>query len=201
MFMPIDKPYLLDLPDEWVGERIVLRRWRDEDAQPLYDAIMVSKEHIARWLPWPRFYHSLDDAYQFIRGNSGHWSIHKHIGTGMWRREDGALLGSVGVTVHDWAVPSFEVGYWIGQMHEGHGYISEGVRLMLRFLFEELHAERVAIRCDARNARSKAVPERLGFVFEGCTRHDNVATDGTIRDTLVFALIPEEYERARAAWG
>ncbi len=194
--MSIDKPYLLDLPDEWAGERVVLRRWRDQDTQPLYDAIMASKEHIAQWLPWPRFYHSIDDARQFIRSNSGHWSIHKHIGTGIWRREDGVLLGSVGVTVRSWEVPAFELGYWIGQMHEGRGYVSEAVRVMTRFLFEELHAQRVAIFCDARNARSKAVPERLGFVFEGCLRHDNLATDGSLRDTLIYAMIPEDFERA-----
>jgi RimJ/RimL family protein N-acetyltransferase len=198
--MGIEKPYLLDLPEEWAGERIVLRRWRDEDAQPLYEAIMASKEHIAQWLPWPQYYHSIEDAYQFIRSNSGHWSTLKHIGTGIWRRADGALLGSVGVTVHDWTVPSFEIGYWIGQAHEGHGYISEGVRVMTRHLFEELHAERMAIRCDARNVRSKAVPERLGFVFEGCLRHDLLGTDGSIRDTLIYAMVPEDYERVRATW-
>lgn len=198
--MGIDKPYLLNVPEEWTGERIVLRQWRDADAQTLYDAIMASKDHIARWLPWPQYYHSIEDAWQFIRGNSGHWSLHKHIGTGIWRREDGALLGSVGVTVHDWTVPSFELGYWIGRMHEGRGYISEGVRLLTRYLFEELHAARVAIRCDARNVRSKAVPERLGFVCEGCLRHDSLGTDGSIRDTLIYAMIPEDYERARATW-
>jgi RimJ/RimL family protein N-acetyltransferase len=198
--MPIEKPYLLDLPDEWPGERIILRRWRDADVQPLYDAIMASKEHIGRWLPWPQSYHSIDDAYQFIRGNSGHWSIHKHIGTGIWRREDSALLGSVGVSVRDWAVPAFELGYWLGQAHEGKGYVSESVRVMTRFLFEELHAERVMIRCDARNIRSKAIPERLGFTFEGCLRRDSRGTDGEIRDTLVYAMIPDEYQRIRATW-
>jgi RimJ/RimL family protein N-acetyltransferase len=199
--MGIDKPYLLDIPDEWPGERIVVRCWRDDDAQTLYDAVVASKEYIARWLPWPRFYQSMDAAYQFIRGQSGHWSLHHHIGTGIWRREDGALLGSIGITVRDWQVPSFEIGYWLGQMHEGHGYVSEAVRIMTRYLFEELHAERVAILCDARNARSKAVPERLGFVFEGCNRRDSLGTHGEIRDTLTYAMIPEDYARARATWG
>jgi RimJ/RimL family protein N-acetyltransferase len=199
--MPIDKPFLLDLPEEWVGDRIILRRWQDADAQPLYDAIMASKAHLARWMPWAQQYQSIADAYQFIRGHSGHWSFRKLIDTGMFRRDGGALLGSVGVTVHAWDVPSFEIGYWIGQTHEGNGYISEGVRLMVRYLFAELHAERVAIRCDARNLRSKAVPERLGFVFEGCTRHDSLGTDGSIRDTLIYAMIPQDYARARNAWG
>jgi RimJ/RimL family protein N-acetyltransferase len=198
--MGIGKPYLLDLPEEWIGERIVLRRWRDEDAQALYDAIISSREHIARWMPWPASYHTVDDARKFIRGNSGHWSLHTHIGTGIWSRDDGTLLGSLGITVHDWQIPSFELGYWIAARHEGHGHISEAVRIMARYLFDELHAERVMIRCDARNTRSKAVPERLGFVFEGCHRHDSTGIDGTIRDTLVFAMIPDDYERARTQW-
>jgi RimJ/RimL family protein N-acetyltransferase len=198
--MPIDKPYLLDPPAEWKGERVILRRWQDADAQALYDAIIASREHIARWMPWPASYHSVDDARQFIRGNSGHWSLHTHIGTGIWRRDDGTLLGALGITVRDWQVPSFELGYWIAAMHEGHGYVTEAVRIMARYLFDELHAERVMIRCDARNTRSKAVPERLGFAFEGCHRHDSTGPDGTVRDTLVFAMIPDDYERARMQW-
>ena len=198
--MGIEQSILLDLPAEWRGERVVLRRWRDEHAEAFFTAIMASKEHIAQWLPWAAHYQAVDDARAFIRRNSGHWSLHMHIGLGIFHRTDEALLGSIGVSVRDWSVPSFELGYWIGRDVEGQGYISEAVRVMTRFVFEELHAERVTIRCDARNARSKVVPERLGFVFEGSLRHDSLATDGTIRDTLVYAMIPADYERARATW-
>jgi RimJ/RimL family protein N-acetyltransferase len=199
--VPIDKPFLLDLPEKWVGERVVLRRWRDADAQPIYETVMASQEHLAPWMPWAKQYQSVDDAYQFIRGQSGHWSFQKRIGTGIWRREDGALLGGLGVTVRHWGLPAFEIGYWIGQMYEGRGYMSESVRVMTTYLFEVLQAQRVAIRCDARNLRSKAVPERLGYTFEGSMRHYDLGTDGTIRDMLIYAMIPDDYARARAAWG
>jgi len=198
--MGIEQPIRLDLPAEWGGERVVLRLWPYEHAEALLAAIMASKEYIARWLPCAAHYQAVDDARAFIRRNSGHWSLHEHIGLGIFHRTDKALLGSVGVSVRDWAVPSFELGYWIGRDVEGQGYASEAVRVMSRFLFAELHAERVTIRCDARNVRSKSVPERLGFVFEGTLRHDSLATDGTIRDTLVYAMIPADYERAKVTW-
>lgn len=198
--MGIEQPILLDLPVEWTGQRVVLRRWRDEDAAALFATIVASKEHLARWFPWPMEHRDVDDTLAFIRRQSGHWSLRQHAALGIFRRAEGTLVGSLGVTVRDWSVPAFEFGYWIGREVEGRGYVSEAVRVMARFLFEVLRAERVVIRCDARNARSKAVPERLGFAFEGTLRRDSRAPDGTIRDTLVYAMVPADYERARAAW-
>ena len=198
--MGIERPILLDLPAEWAGARVLLRRWRDEDAAALFAAIVASREHLARWFPWPAEHRDADDTLAFIRRQGGHWSLRQHAGLGLFRRADGALLGSLGVTARDWAVPAFELGYWLGRDAEGRGYISEAVRVMARFLFEGLGAERVAIRCDARNARSRAVPERLGFPLEGTLRRDSRAPDGTVRDTLVYAMIAADYESTRATW-
>ena len=198
--MGIEQPILLDLPTEWAGERVVLRRWRDEDATALFAAIVASREHLARWFPWPAQHRDADDTLAFIRRQGGHWSLSQHAGLGIFRRADRALLGSLGVTARDWSVPAFELGYWIGREAEGRGYVGEAVRVMARFLFEGLRAERVVIRCDARNARSKAVPERLGFAFEGTLRRDSRAPDGTIRDTLVYAMVPADFERAMTTW-
>ena len=107
------------------------------------------------------------------------------------------MLGGSGFTVSSLAVPSFEIGYWLRQSAEGHGYMSEAVRLITTYLFDNLGAQRVMIRCDARNARSKAVAERLGFPFEGGTRHDEIGTDGTVRDSLIYAMIPDDFARVR----
>lgn len=194
------RPFLHDLPAEWVSPRLVLRRWRDADAQPLYDAIMESQERLRQWMAWADTYQSVDDAVEFIRRQSGHWALHDHIGMGIFRKADGIPLGSVGLHVHDLTVPAIELGYWIRTGAEGHGYVSEAVRRMTAFAFTEFGAQRLVIRCDARNVRSKAVAERLGFVFEGCHRRDSLGTDGAIRDTLVYAMIPEDFARAREMW-
>ncbi|MHB8645868.1 MAG: GNAT family N-acetyltransferase [Thermomicrobiales bacterium] len=198
--MPITRPFLHDLPSEWIGERIVVRRWRDEDAQPLFDAIIESRERLRQWMAWADTYHSVDDAVEFIRGQSGHWALHSHIGTGIFTKDEGTLLGSIGLHLHDLHVPVVELGYWIRTSAEGHGYISEAVRRMTAFAFEEFGVQRLVIRCDARNSRSKAVAERLGFLFEGCHRRDSIGTDGAIRDTLVYAMIPDDYARVRETW-
>jgi ribosomal-protein-serine acetyltransferase len=58
-----------------------------------------------------------------------------------------------------------------------------------------LEASRVEIRMDVRNTRSRAVPERLGFVYEGRLRRALPDVKARPRDVDVFALIHEDYER------
>jgi RimJ/RimL family protein N-acetyltransferase len=70
--------------------------------------------------------------------------------------------------------------------------MTEAVRLLTDFAFDHLAANRVMIRCDARNTRSAAVAQRLGFILEGRMRCDNVAPDGQLRDTLVFSLVRDD---------
>jgi RimJ/RimL family protein N-acetyltransferase len=56
-----------------------------------------------------------------------------------------------------------------------------------------LGANRVEIRCDAKNERSAAVARRGGFPLEGTLRNeDRCPMTNELRDTLVFAKISAE---------
>ncbi|MBF6590801.1 MAG: GNAT family N-acetyltransferase, partial [Ktedonobacterales bacterium] len=102
------------------------------------------------------------------------------------------FLGGLGLHPRGWETGFFEIGYWLRASAEGQGYMAEGVRLMTDYAFAHLGATRVQIRCDARNQRSAGLARRLGFVQEAHLRCQMRATDGTLRDTLVFALTPTD---------
>ena len=57
----------------------------------------------------------------------------------------------------------------------------------------------VEIRCDARNVASAAVARRLGYRHEKTRANDITATDGTLRDTMVWALFTTQYAASPAA--
>jgi RimJ/RimL family protein N-acetyltransferase len=46
-------------------------------------------------------------------------------------------------------------------------YITETVQGLTVFAFEHLQANRIEIRCEERNIRSRKIPERLDFQLEG----------------------------------
>jgi RimJ/RimL family protein N-acetyltransferase len=66
------------------------------------------------------------------------------------------------------------------------------VRLLTDYAFDNLKANRIEICCDELNARSAAIPKRLGFVLEERLRNDLATSDGRLRTTLVFSLTPED---------
>jgi RimJ/RimL family protein N-acetyltransferase len=120
------------------------------------------------------------------------WRDGLDLALGIWRREDGRYLGGTGLHNIDWSVPAFDVGYWIREGDEGKGYVTETVRLLVRWAFDELGAQRLGLTCDSANERSRRIPERMGFVLEGRLRNHARTESGGLRDTLVFSLIPSD---------
>lgn len=198
--MPHLRPILLDIPERFEGQRVLLRPLVDDDAGALYAAIKESREHLRPWMPWYDTHGTLNDTRDYIRTSRGNWILRTELGMGIFLRDSGALLGGTGLHVQSWDIPAFEIGYWIRKSAEGYGYVSESTRLLTTFGFEGLGAQRLVIRCDARNGRSAAVPQRLGYVLEGTLRRADLDPEGRPRDTMVFAMLREEYERARVGW-
>jgi RimJ/RimL family protein N-acetyltransferase len=180
---------LIPLFDELRGERVLVRPYREDDAEALREAVEESREHIRPWLPWAESHQTLEETRDWIIRGMAHWLLREGLPLSIWEIGTGRYLGGTGLHPRNWEIGYFEIGYWLRQSAEGHGYMQEAVRLLTDYAFEHLGAQRVEIRCDSRNRRSAAVAERLGFVREAHLRQCEHALDGSLRDTLVFALI------------
>lgn len=185
------RPVLLEVPDQLVGPRVILRPWRDDDAPALFGLVERSRAHLERWMAMPTTTRSVDDARASVRRLAARWILREDLVMAIFDRA-GALLGGVGLHPRDWSVPSFEIGYWIGAPFEGQGYVSEAVTLVTRLAFDVLRANRIYILCDAENYRSANVARRCLYTLEGTHRRDARAPDGSLRDTLCFSHIRED---------
>lgn len=183
---------LIPLFEELRGPQVIVRPYQLEDADKVFAAIEESREHIWPWLPWGDQHQTIEDTRDFILRTQAHWLLRDDMTVGFFEASSGRYLGGSGLHPHNWDVPAFEIGYWVRASAEGHGYVGETVRLLSDFAFVSLGAQRVMIRCDARNTRSAAVAERLGFVREGRLRNEARSADGEPRDTLVFSLTPDD---------
>ena len=65
--------------------------------------------------------------------------------------------------------------------------------LLLRYIFEEMELERVQLKTDNLNERSQNAVERLGAKFEGRLRSHMRRKDGSMRDTMMYSIILEEW--------
>lgn len=184
------KPILIDLPMPITTPRLILRPPQPGDGAELNRAIVESFEDLNKWMPWARERPSVEASEEHVRRASAKWILREDLLVLVFDRETGLLAGSTGLERINWNLPRFEIGYWVRKRFAGKGYITESTNALTRYAFQQLGAKRVEIRCDAKNARSLGVMNRLGFEYEGTLRRDNTHSNSTeLRDTLVYSRI------------
>jgi RimJ/RimL family protein N-acetyltransferase len=192
-------PILIDIPEELIGPRVLVRPYRPGDGPALWEAVEESREHIEPWLPWGPSHRCPDDSEALVRRANAKWHMREDLGMSVWDRSTGRYLGGTGLHRMNWDIPSFEIGYWLRKTAEGHGYITETVRLLIQLAFDTLHANRLYIHCAVDNVRSSAIPRRLGFLHEGRLRNHARNSRGELYDLDVYAMTPEDFVTLRQA--
>lgn len=102
------------------------------------------------------------------------------------------LIGTVTLFRLDRDHRRAEIGYMLGSAHWRKGLASEALRLVLRHAFDAMQLERVEADTDPRNASSRRMLERLGFVQEGTLRKRWFVNDEWC-DTAWYGLLREDF--------
>jgi len=113
-------------------------------------------------------------------------------------RATGQVIGS---TRFGNAVPMHrrvEIGWtWVGRAWQRSGANREAKYLMLRHAFECWGCLRVEFKTSALNQRSRNALLGIGAVEEGILRHHMINADGTLRDSVYFSILSEEWPAVR----
>jgi RimJ/RimL family protein N-acetyltransferase len=189
--LDMKRPILLDFPDSFETERLLIRSPLPGDGPELHAAIKESLNELTPWMPWPKKHRTVEDSEAGSRRARVAFLERSELRLHLYLKGTDTLVGSSGLQGIDWEVPKFEIGYWCRTRFTGRGYTTEAVRGITAFAFEALGARRVEIRCDSRNLPSTRVAEVAGFRLEGKLRNNEVGTDGVPRDTLIYAITPE----------
>jgi RimJ/RimL family protein N-acetyltransferase len=175
-------------------ERLLLRRWRDEDRAPFaaLNADPVVRAHFQGTM-------TADESDAFIERVEAHWDEH---GWGLWAMEvPGAapFIGFAGLWPADYVdgSPMVEVGWRMAREHWGHGYATEAARAALRFGFDELGLDEIVSFTVPQNERSIAVMERIGLIRDPSRDFDHPRVDPVAYPQLVRHVF---YRLDRGTW-
>ena len=112
------------------------------------------------------------------------------------RRTDDALVGVININqiIRGFFHSGF-LGYYGFRPHDGQGYLTEGLRLVLRHAFVKLRLHRLEANIQPRNGASIALVQRCGFRHEGRSlRYLKIA--GKWRDHERFAITIEDWKKS-----
>ncbi|MEY2194618.1 GNAT family N-acetyltransferase [Neobacillus sp. BF23-41] len=184
------KPILLDFPNQFYTERLLIRMPLPGDGKVVYQAMQSSLNELKEWMPWAHREQTEEDVEVNMREAHAKFLTREDLRLHIFNRETGEFIGSSGLHRINWNIPKVEIGYWIDTRYSGQGYITEAAEAITKFAFTELKAKRVEIRCDSKNIKSRAIPERLGFTLEGILRNDEMSANRKdLRDTCIYAKI------------
>lgn len=182
------KRILLEFPQGLTTQRLLIRMPQFGDGKKIYESLNYSRNELKKWLQFATLEQTEDDVEEEVRQAHIRFLNRTELRMYIFERNTGAFIGSSGFHNINFKVPRFEIGYWLDSRYTGKGYMTEAVDALTSFAFQELNANRVEIRCDPLNVKSKAIPERLGFILEGVLKNEALSIDGLhLTDTMIFA--------------
>jgi len=173
------------VPVELLGEGIVLRPFRDTDADRIVQA--CSDARTQHWLvSLPRPYER-ENALDFVE----HTRELAARGTGLvWCIADAGddrCLGSIGLEGLGSYAPRAEIGYWAHPEARGRGLVTQAVRLVTRFAQSGGLTTSVVIRSAVGNRASRHVAESAGYREVGRLPEAEPVGDGQLSELVLYA--------------
>ncbi|MDA1474982.1 GNAT family N-acetyltransferase [Bacillus changyiensis] len=183
-------PILLDFPNRFQTERLLIRAPAAGDGRAVHHAIQLSMPELKPWMPFARELPDRDETELNIRKAQADFILRTDLRMHIFHKETGAFIGSTGLHRMDWEVRRFEIGYWCSSAFTGYGYMTEALLGLIDFAKDKLSAKRLEILCDGKNQKSRKLAERLGFQLEAVLQQHDLANDQSeYRDTCMYSKL------------
>jgi RimJ/RimL family protein N-acetyltransferase len=169
-------------------ERLLLRRWTEEDREPFYrlNADPRVMEFMLACLTRPESDLLVERITEhFRKRNFGLYAAEL--------RENQSFIGYIGLAVPSFEAsftPCVEIGWRLSADHWGRGLATEGARGVVKHAFGELGLDEIVSFTVPENARSRRVMEKIGMTHDASEDfdHPNLPEGHPLRRHVLYRL-------------
>jgi ribosomal-protein-serine acetyltransferase len=152
-----------------------------EHLNQLYELFELNRDYLRRHIPGIDLLQTREDVFQrwgALRDNS--------LPLGIWLNET-QMVGRCRLRRNEQSNCA-DIGYWISESYQGQGLMTAAVAVCVQFAFQEWNVEFMEIHCGENNLKSRAIPERLGFLNEGISSIDPpVELNGQMVQSITYS--------------
>jgi ribosomal-protein-serine acetyltransferase len=167
-----------------------LRTLCEDDAEILFRVVDENRAHLREWLPWLDANTTSQDSLAFIQATLRQEADNQGFTCAIEFR--GRIVGVAGYHPIRWNNKSVEIGYWLAREAVGHGIMTKCCRVLISHAFAVYGLNRVQIPAAVGNRRSRAIPERLGFTWEGVIRDAEWLYDHFV-DHAMYSILSRDW--------
>lgn len=172
-----------------VTDNILLKSISSKDAPIIFSAIDKNRVYLREWLPFVDA--TVDESYtqSFVENSLANDQKQYLI---YYQNKFGGLIG---LNNTDLANNKTEIGYWICEDMQRKGLVIQSVSKLLALAFDRFDLNKVTIKVGVSNYKSRKIPEKLNFIFEGIERDGELLSDNKYTDLAIYSLLRKEYKR------
>jgi ribosomal-protein-alanine N-acetyltransferase len=171
-------------------EHLRLRKLRLEDAPDMFAYASVPR--ISRYTVWD-YHRSPDDARAYIECVLRNYEQGAVENWGIACKENDRLIGTAGFFSWEPEHARADINYALSLEYSGRGLMTEAVRRIVRFGFEDMRLNRIEANCMPENIGSERVMQKAGMHYEGIKR-EAVFAKGIFHDVKMYSILRKEYE-------
>lgn len=177
-----------------IDENLSLKLIELSDAKDIFRLTDDSREYLREWLPWLDFTKSEEDTKAFIQSCLKGYAENVSMNTVVLYKNE--IAGVVGFNKIDWTNKIATIGYWLGQEYQGNGIMTKAVEALVNYAIYDLKLNRITIQAAVENQKSRSIPERLGFVYEGKIRQVEWLYDHYV-DHNVYGMLADDWDKLK----
>ncbi len=179
-----------------LGDGADLRFLELRHAPEFLEFVNTNRDHLSVWLEWGQTIQTLEQSQAFIKRGITRYADDGLPWVGLWLEQH--MVGGILFFPVETRARSTMIGYWLGSDVAGRGLMTKAVRAMLGFVFDDLGLNRLELQAHVENLKSRALAERLGFLFEGLLR-EVWTLDGKPVDHAAYAMLNSDWQKLKRA--
>lgn len=165
-------------------------------APRLWEIIDRDRDYLRQWQNWPDYMRSYDDVLGLVQRAEEKRTSNN--GFDLVIRYQNEVVGKIGLVYVNRRYSKTEIGYWLAKDQQGKGIVTRACHAVTDYALTPMRLRTVHIRVAVENTRSRAIPERLGFLNEGVIPHKTWLHGRPIEEVL-YAMTTERWQQRKVS--
>jgi len=173
-----------------IDNDILLRPFRLEDSNQLYQAVHESLKELKPWMSWANEEYSEATAREYVSITRARWDEHTLYAFAITCGDE--IVGACTLSSIHPIYQFCNMGYWVRRSRHGQGMAGRAAKLVARFAFEHAGLIRAEIVIAFGNTASMRVAEKIGAHYEGILLN-RMVVGKSVYDAHMYSLLPSDF--------
>lgn len=172
-------------------ERLKLRKFNENDYRNAYKN-WTSRDNVSRYMPWKTHKNEIetkkiiDEWIRCYKNNDYYnWVIEL--------KETKEVIGNISIPRKNDDIFCCEVGYCLSDDYWNNGIMTEALKAVINYMFNEINYNRIECTHKIMNLSSGKVMKKSGMRYEGTLREKSKTNTNELVDIMIYSILRKEY--------